>query len=348
LQNDSGYTLEPAGDDSTDAVILIKDLTLEKLYGSSIIARELNRLGYKPAKGDYWTPSGVRQIRDNIIYAGYQKKGERKYEKFIDNGEIKYRRKNNPDCLVVKSLFEGLYSLEDYERIKQISKDNLITSISSNAILKNPLAGLVVCGKCGKIMQRQELKKKNRNTQIRIRCENINCDNCSSNFDAVEAALIEALDEWLTKYKPIVKSKRFNSSLISDDSKSKDAIKRLEKEKETINRQFDKLHDLLEQGIYDVDTFISRNKVLSEKMNAIDCSISELESQSAEKNNIIDIFDFMEKVESAISVYHGLQTAEEKNVLLKTVLEKAVYYKEIKGFGKENGFEIEVYPKINI
>ena len=53
------------------------------------------------------------------------------------------------------------------------------------------------------------------------------------------------------------------------------------------------------------------------------------------------------KVESLLDVYDSLPSPSAKNVMLKEVLEKVVYTKEVNGrWGDPGDFIIDLYPKI--
>ena len=66
--------------------------------------------------------------------------------------------------------------------------------------------------------------------------------------------------------------------------------------------------------------------------------------EAEEKKDVI-----IPKLENVIEVYNKLDTSEEKNVLLKSILEKVTYLKTEKAI-KQNSdptnFEIHIYPKI--
>lgn len=55
------------------------------------------------------------------------------------------------------------------------------------------------------------------------------------------------------------------------------------------------------------------------------------------------------KIENVIDLYPMLETAEEKNLLLKTVVKKVEYLKNEKAIKKDsdpNKFELDIYPNI--
>ena len=82
-----------------------------------------------------------------------------------------------------------------------------------------------------------------------------------------------------------------------------------------------------------------KNKSLASKEEA---RIKKLSRKEKSKATIIP------KVEKVVDLYRHLSEPKEKNDLLKEVLEKVIYTKEEKGrrFGKIDGFELELYPKI--
>ena len=55
------------------------------------------------------------------------------------------------------------------------------------------------------------------------------------------------------------------------------------------------------------------------------------------------------KIENVIDIYDKLETNEQKNALLKTILEKVTYLKTEKAIKKDSdptNFELHIYPKI--
>lgn len=55
------------------------------------------------------------------------------------------------------------------------------------------------------------------------------------------------------------------------------------------------------------------------------------------------------KLENVIDLYHKLETAEDKNILLKSIIAKVTYLKTekaIKNNSDPTNFELHIYPKI--
>ena len=56
------------------------------------------------------------------------------------------------------------------------------------------------------------------------------------------------------------------------------------------------------------------------------------------------------KLENVIDLYYKLESAEDKNILLKSIIYKVTYLKTEKSIKKESdptNFELHIYPKIH-
>ncbi len=130
---------------------------------------------------------------------------------------------------------------------------------------------------------------------------------------------------------------------------TRDGKAELEKELDTLTKQLSRTHDLLEQGVYDTDTFLDRSRAINERMVAAHKSIEELtaalvldEQRAASRVNIIP------QVEHLLSVYDKLPDAQSKNELLKGILERIEYVKDKPSprKGPFDNFELVLYPKL--
>lgn len=340
IENDKGYTLKPHSEQA-DVVKLIYRLYTQEKIGGHRIAKELNRLGYKPAKTDSWSAASIRDILANPVYAGYTKWAERPEIKSISSGKIvKKRPKKSSDMILVPGLHEAIISPDTFQLAEQIRKSNTITRVNSKSEFKNPLAGLVICSVCGKKMQRQA---DSRRPEAFLHCEGIGCSNKASRYDYVEEEILKALERWLEEYKLNIKNLPQNAE---KGQNIEDAISRLIKEKNTIQSQINRLHDLLEQGVYDADTFIERNGLLQQKKKAIEDNIKSLNQElKKEESRQKGAYEIIPKVENVLEVYYETQDAKEKNQMLKSVLNKVIYTKEQAGAKYQKSFKVEIYPK---
>lgn len=138
------------------------------------------------------------------------------------------------------------------------------------------------------------------------------------------------------------------SSSVSSVGVREKALASAEAELRKLQQQLERTHDFLEQGIYDTDTFLSRSRMLSDKIAAAKESVARCSRElTEEKLREASRRDIIPKVKNLLDVYPLLETAEEKNALLKEVLEKVVYQKlNEKRKKSPDGFTIEIYPRI--
>jgi len=102
------------------------------------------------------------------------------------------------------------------------------------------------------------------------------------------------------------------------------------------------VHDLLEQGVYDTNTFLDCVREIGDRL-AIEADLQLEEAWEESRRDIIP------KVERLLDVYKELPTPKAKNDLLKEVLEKVVYIKEERGErwnSVADASELTLYPKL--
>lgn len=338
LEQEKGYTLSP-DPDTAPAVQLAFEMYAAG-SGCQLIAKELNRLGYKTASGNPWEPPYLRLILINPVYAGYIRWGARKERKTVDG---KKRIEFDPDCPLVKGRHEPLVPEELFDSAQQVRKNGQVTRKKAGSHLSNPLAGLIVCGECGHIMQRHSRKAKRKKGNIDVvvlQCPSFDCPTVGSSFDMVERSVLSSLQEMIGK----IKAESVNESRISPPEV--DALAALKKEKKQLTDQLSKTYDLLERGIYTDDMFQQRHQNISYRLKAIDESVAELEQSLNKRSQQITASEFIPKIQHVLTSYDSA-TVEDKNALLKSVLGKVVYRKSKRG--KKNGidadsFDLELYP----
>ncbi|WP_100406635.1 recombinase family protein [Bacillus solitudinis] len=340
LQN--GRTLEPHPEQA-DVVKLIFDLYTKQKMGGSKVALELNRLGYKTYTGRNWAAHSILNILKNEVYIGkvvWKKKQITKSAVLGKSKDTKTRPRN--EWVVVDGKHEALVSDETFYTAQQILKGKYHVPYQLASGVTNPLAGIIICKKCSMKMVRRPYTKQSEH----LICYNRSCNCKSTRLSLVEEKLIQALRDWLSNYKatweeeqPETKEER---PLLEV---KKQALLNLEKQHEELLLQKGKLHDFLERGIYDEETFIERSQTLVKKIEEFTQLIkrtkkditTEMERETAQQQII-------PQLTYVIQVYNKLQDVEKKNELLKSVLEKAEYKKE--KHQKLDDFELVLYPRL--
>lgn len=355
IQNDKGYTLKPIPDEA-DVVALIyewytqgvvQDDGSRQRIGTALIARRLNSMHIPSATGKGWTLPTIRDILMNPVYIGKIRWNWRSGVKKMKDGKVKVSRPRNNDVIICEGLHPAIISEETFKLAQALMKKNPPRPVKPGSPVKNPLAGLVVCGMCGRKMVRRPYSKRSHADTLMCPCPE--CKNVASDLALVEDRILEALKDWLDGYKL-----RWNTNNISREQNQLKIVERAlaksKSELEQLTKQLSKTHDLLEQGIYDTETFLQRSREISERINKARENVSTLEKQAREeKARAENVENIIPNVETLLSVYSELPTPQDKNDMLKDVLDKVVYIKTRSARWKDvspDDFEITIFPKI--
>ncbi len=357
LEKEKGFKLVPNEKEAPIAKMIfdmyVNGITdehgkIERL-GVSKICRRLNDLKIPARNGGIWVPATLRGMLRNPAYIGKVRWNNRPTIKKIVDGVVKIERPHsNKNCLLVDGLHIPLITTEVFYKAQEIISQNPSRPIGESDIVKNPLSGLVVCAKCGRKMIRRP--KGSRQPEDVLMCYNATCNNVGSYLFYVEEAIILNLKKWIEDYKLNIKDRPIVST---DDiiAPIKSSLEKQRKEMESLKSQNANIYDLLEQGVYTTEIFLERSRLLSEKIENTQNSILTLEKQLAsEEKRLSEREQLIPKIEHLIAVYNDLSDAEEKNDMLKEVLEKIVYNKDKPGgrWGNPDKFEIVLYPKLPV
>lgn len=337
LKGQKGYKLI-INDDESKIVRIIFDLACKGI-GCNNIANYLNKIGSKPRKSEVWVSASIRDIIHNPVYYGMIKWNRRKTVKQMRNGIVYTSRPKNKDYILVEGLHQSIIEKEKWDLANIKSKIKEGKSTRNDLTLQNSLAGLVKCGICGRTMQRRNYRSGHIDGLI---CPLPHCKNIGSHLYLVENAIISSLEECLKEYEEIlITYKKDENEDVSDTS----SIELISKEIEKCKSQLNKAYDLLEQGIYDTNTFLERSTSLKDKINSLEEEIRK-SSVTSKKNKIEKIKDVIPKIKNVLSNYSKSLSAEEKNNLLKAVISDIKYIKTVKGRGKEDKFNLKINIKL--
>ncbi len=358
LAKEKGYTLE-INPDQAEIVKLIFELYTKGEYqcnisykrlGTASIAGKLNELGIPPMRGTTWVASSLLDILKNPVYVGKIRWNSRPVRKKIIDGEMKKERpRANPkDCILVDGLHEAIVDNDTWELAQHYLANNSTPPIANHKKVKNPLSSLIICGICGRRMVRRPSGKRQPDT---LMCPVTACKNVSSQLHLVEKHLLLSLEKWLDNYRidwSLKGTEKKNTLNLQLDIKKK-TIKKLDEQIKTLEMQMKNIHNLLEQGVYSPKMFLQRSKTITDELSIVEnhkatliTNLQQIINKNDSKINIIP------KVEKILELYNATNDLRKKNYLLKEVLEKVVYTKEIGGRWnkKTDAFQIALYPKL--
>ena len=292
------HTLEIIPEEA-EIVRLIYKLYLEG-HGAKFIANELNRMGISPQKSQYWEYPSIKKILANPLYCG----------------KVGWKTKSNGDTLY-KGLHKPIISEDIFTSVQQKKKTNPAAQLHPNDTLLNYYHNILYCKNCGHQLRRRVIANSGHEYML---CTHRECRGkiVSSTIEAVDEAAISA---FRYRIKQLDKLKRSGKTEFKNEpDKKAPLIAELEKSK----RQLSRLYDLLEQEIYDINTFLERSKVINEKINSLEAAIKEIDSES----KILQLApnEAIRRLEYVIENFAN-SDPEEKNRLLHTVVRKLYYHK---------------------
>ena len=340
---DKGYTLKENHDES---YIIKKIFSLYAYSNISIngIARELNASGIKPTIVEKWSISTVKDYLRNPVYIGMIRWNHRATVKVLKNGDIQNTRPRNTTPLVVEGLHPAIIDQDTWKIVQEKLSRNE-PPVQHNNVVKNPLQHILICEKCGSYMQRRPYTKYGK--EPTILCNQ--CDNISSKLKYVEDKIIEGLRYWLANYQ-LDKDTVLQSKCSKNITYCEDAIEQVHNQIENSKKELDRVCDAYEKGIYTADIYQDRYQKHLDKQKALEINLKEYQEQLDKEYAILEQKELMiPKLQNVLDIYYNLESAEDKNKLLKTVVEKVTYIKEKPALKKTDdpmNFKIRIYPKL--
>ncbi len=286
-------------------------------HGAYTIANKLDELGAKPRTQDKFSLATVRNILRNEVYYGKVRIGHRTQEKVLENGVVKKKRSRIKEYELVDGKHTPLITEETFMKVKEKIGTN--TREVNDKELRNMWAGLMVCGLCGRIVERVGYSHR----PPRTRCTGKRtCDNISHNFDPIEDAIIKELKEKLEDFEVNYKE---NAQATKNDKEV--LIESLKSQLVDAKKKQVQICDFLESGVYTVEMFVARNNKIKDEIERIESAL-----ENAEK----EIPKIQEAKEYIITFHETLDMLKDdsispkiKNEYLKKII-KVIYYTKTK------------------
>lgn len=343
---DACYTLEILPEEA-DAVRLMYHLFVDEGYGFTRTAHHLDSLGIKPRKSEHWSPAAIKGILENPVYIGKIRWNWRKTEKKMIDGEIVKQRpktKNESEWILVDGKHEAVIDEITYR--KALAKRGKCVRIRTGNELRNPFAGLVFCGTCGRAMVYKSFSDKKRHGAISesMLCNNqANCHTKSVQYQTFCNRVIQALEESIADFEI-----RLNSDDGTATRVNLNIIKNLESELKKLREKDLRQKDAFDDGIYTKEEYLSRNAKVQEQITKTQGALEQA------RHAVTPIVDYREKImrfEDCINAMRDPSvSASVKNTFLNSCIERIVYYNNMEskpGVGRyvENKFELEIVLK---
>lgn len=336
-------------EEEANAVRIVFDMYANQNITPHTIAIKLEEMGVVPRKAKNFSQATVKDMLQNQHYIGKVVWNRHKtVTKYID-GELVKSHPRHKDFLVFEGRHPAIIDDETWKRAQERRGKNPKNTYGRG--LRNPLARLLFC-QCGRSMSyRTYMNKGVERCAPRVLCQNqTRCKTRSRTFDEMMEAVITALEQHLEDFEVKMKNGDGDSTKLQEER-----LTHIQKELEEIESQQEKLYDFLEREIYDEETFVKRNKTLTEKREELRTAYNKMKSTLP---NSINYEDKYVKLSQAIEALKNPDlSAKAKNDFLTAIVEKIVYNCEdsAKTYGKgvrrgcrwdESTFTLDIFLKI--
>lgn len=322
-KRDKGFVLVPDGVESEVVKAIFNKFVVDDISIADI-RRWLNDNAIKPRKANSWNFKAIKMILRNKTYIGY----------------LGYDNYSGGPRHFIKGKHDG-YIEEDIYNRAQIKIDAKMTKKKVDSTLVNPLATFLKCSVCGKTMRSSY---NTRTKKYVLKCLTYNCSTVSSPLEQIETKLLEELKSELDNYNHFLDnfSDEINKKKQSIENETKLILQEINKKQTMI----DKCCELLEEGIYTKEKYISRVNILEADLMALNSNLSQIQATSFDEvdryNNAIPILS------NVLDVYPTLDPSG-KNEILRSIIERAEYTKN-KRNTRHNAnvclFELKIFLKI--
>lgn len=307
-------------------VRMIFDMYVNQGIGTTNIANHINALGARPSRSERFARTSVAYIIKNPVYVGKTVWNKQHY--VVENG-VRHSYPTPEKKKITEGIHPAIIDEETFSRAQEIMKKQWHKKYYDGTVA-NPLAGLVRCGNCGRTMFRHP--SGNRIKIPFLMCLEKGCIPTHP-LEEVEAAVLANIREQLSAL-----DLNIENSAAPDVSVYDKSIEAAERELKSISSQITKIHELLEQGVYDIDTFLDRRDSLNKRTESLKKHIiSEQDRRQAVLNS--DLRAASSRIHSVLDVYESCDPAKQ-NELLRSIIDYIIYNKENRG--SKNPFTVFV------
>lgn len=307
--------------------------------GAIKIARKLDEMGIPTYKAkSKWNFNVILQILRNEVYIGRIQWKKRVSRKVID-GKDKSDAQEKDKWIDAIGKHVPLIDLDMFKIVQAKLKENWRVPVKSGLKVLNPLAGVVMCGKCGYSMILKSFPKR-RGKGYSLACNYKYCDSKSSNFDMIEDRILQSIDTYISHH--VIESGKRKEKPNQSIQLQEQLLKQFKSELEQLESQKGTLFDFLERGVYDEATFLERSQNLSKRLQETQLRIDQTDKELNEKKRqVANRKDWIPTLKKALIDYRKSDDQQEKNKLMKSIISKVEYTKEKSQSGDQ--FTIKVF-----
>lgn len=314
-------------EDEAEVVRMIFDMYVNEDLGRPTIARRLNEMGFKTAKGGKWTQLAIADILENVHYTGKVRWNFRKTVTIVEEGEIIATR---PKAKVGEYLiYDGKHSAIVSDELFNAAQAKQSKNPRNRKTTKvsNPFAGMLYCH-CGKAMVYRIYKKPDgseRNPPRLLCTDQADCNTGSCLYSEMVVKVSEVLKACIEDFE--VRLQNDTGDSVKLHAK---LINRLEQRMKDIEAR--ELAQWESQSNPDpaqrmpAEIFKKLNENLLKEKEEVRQSLCKAYESMPEPVN------YEEKIrtfsDALIALNNPAKSAEEKNMLLKKCISRMIYNRE--------------------
>lgn len=264
---DRQWSLIP-NDDEAPIVRMVFDRVIA-MQSLGSIATHLNESGIRTRSGTYWQTARIKSIITNPVYKGYIRYGYYKHKLISEDGiHTRTLWQTNDDCLIVKGLHEPIVSEEVWSIANSVVSRS--APVNKDRSIKNPLAGLLVCKKCGRPMRRYKNKVRSNGHIIEHyrHAPFVDCHMRGARMSLVLEVLCDALEVVAKDLEVVIESGSYDSA----EDERKTIASQIAKEE----NRLDKLMELYFNEAITLDEFKERRRKSEELTKQLTKRLEEL------------------------------------------------------------------------
>lgn len=323
LKTRTGRTLIPNPQEAPIVKNIFEWAVKERLTPGKI-AKRLDGMGVPTYTGSgEWSIATIKTILTNPTYIGKVRWNDRIQVKTMVDGQLvaSRPRSNHTDKYMLYDGLHKAHALVDEETFKAASSKFYSDKTKGNLKLRNPLAGLLVCQACGKVMTYQSYGDRQNTAPRYSHAPSQKCKVKSAFQHDVTNALVRSLEMYIDDFEC-----RINNLPDVDENTIQDQIEAMEKELRKVEKKLAKAFDDYEDGIYTANEFVERKAVHNARIEAIKTQIEALENTIPEKEEYQE--QIMGLTDALAALLDPELDADVKNEYLKGILEKIEFSRE--------------------
>lgn len=286
-----------------DTAPIIKRIFADYLSGKGMrtITTELNDSGYRTRRGNRFENRTVKYILQNPVYIGKIR--------WTPTGKANHRKQND-DTLIIDGTHEPIISMDVWNQVQAKLEASPKTKYMRQSDPKEPfmLQGLVRCSACGATLCRAVGTSLQCYAYAHGKCKTSH----SITINRINDLIISALED------AAVTGKFKISETPVKSQQSDDVAALIAREEKKLIR----IKDAYENEVYTLDEFKASRSQILERIEQLRQRLSKPESQKSKKKTI------QSKLCAILPALRSPATDEStKNALLKSVVERVVFYR---------------------